>query len=95
VAGDEVVEVYLTQPKGFETPRRVLAGFTRVHLAPHAATHVSLTVDPRSLGQVDAKGNRVIVPGEYVVTISSAQPEDSTQVLAARFRVTGTKQLDK
>ena len=95
VAGDEVVEVYLTQPRGFETPRRVLAGFTRVHLAPHATTHVSLTVDPRSLGQVDAKGNRVIVPGEYVVNISSAQPEDSTQVLAARFRVTGTKQLDK
>jgi len=95
VAGDEVVEVYLTQPKGFETPRRVLAGFSRVHLASHATTHVSLTVDPRSLGQVDAKGNRVIVPGEYVVTISSAQPEDSTQVLAARFRVTGTKQLDK
>lgn len=94
-AGDEVVEVYLTQPKGFETPRRVLAGFTRVHLAPHATTHVNLTVDPRSLGQVDAKGNRVIVPGEYVLTISSAQPEDSTQVLAARFRVTGTKQLDK
>ncbi len=95
VAGDEVVEVYLTQPRGFETPRRVLAGFTRVHLAPHATTHVSLTVDPRSLGQVDAKGSRVIVPGEYVVTISSAQPEDSVQVLAARFRVTGTKQLDK
>jgi beta-glucosidase len=95
LAGDEVVEIYLTQPRGFETPRRVLAGFTRVHLAPHATTHVSLTVDPRSLGQVDAKGNRVIVPGEYVVTISSAQPEDSTQVLAARFLVTGTKQLDK
>jgi beta-glucosidase len=95
VAGDEVVEVYLTQPKGFETPHHVLAGFTRVHLAPHAATHVSLTVDPRSLGQVDDKGNRVIVPGEYVVTISSTQPEDSTQALTARFLVNGTKQLDK
>jgi beta-glucosidase len=95
VAGDEVVEVYVTQPKGFETPRRVLAGFTRVHLAPHATTHVSLTVDPRSLGQVDAKGNRVIVPGEYSISAGSAQPEDSTQVLTANFRVTGTKQLDK
>jgi beta-glucosidase len=95
VAGDEVVEVYMTQPKGFETPRRVLAGFTRVHLAPHATTHVSLTVDPRSLGQVDAKGNRVIVPGEYSISVGSTQPEDSAQVLTASFRVTGTKQLDK
>ena len=95
VAGDEVVEVYMTQPKGFETPRRVLAGFTRVHLAPRATTHVSLTVDPRSLGQVDAKGNRVIVPGEYSISVGSTQPEDSAQVLTASFRVTGTKQLDK
>jgi beta-glucosidase len=95
VAGDEVVEVYLTQPKGFETPRRVLAGFTRVHLAPHAATHVSLTIDPRSLGQVDAKGNRVIVPGEYGISVGSTQPEDSAQALTASFKVTGTKQLDK
>jgi beta-glucosidase len=95
VAGDEVVEVYVTQPKGFETPRRVLAGFTRVHLAPHATTHVSLTIDPRSLGQVDAKGNRVIVPGEYSISVGSTQPEDSAQVLTASFRVTGTKQLDK
>jgi beta-glucosidase len=95
LAGDEVVELYLTQPKAFESPRRVLAGFTRVHLAPHASTHVTLTVDPRSLGQVDAKGNRVIVPGDYSVTVGSAQPEDSGQVLTANFQVEGTKQLDK
>ena len=94
-AGDEVVELYVTQPKGFETPRRVLAGFTRVHLAPHATTHVSLTVDPRSLGQVDAKGNRVIVPGDYNISVGSTQPEDSAQALTANFQVTGTKQLDK
>jgi beta-glucosidase len=73
----------------------VLAGFTRVHLAAHAMTHVTLTVDPRSLGQVDAKGNRIIVPGEYSMSIGSAQPEDSAQVLTANFRVAGTKQLDK
>ena len=33
VAGDEVVELYLSQPKAFETPIRVLAGFQRVHLS--------------------------------------------------------------
>jgi beta-glucosidase len=95
LAGDEVVELYVTQPKAFETPRHVLAGFTRVHLAAHATTHVTLTVDPRSLGQVDAKGNRIIVPGEYSISIGGAQPEDSAQVQTASFRVTGTKQLDK
>ncbi|HEX4652504.1 MAG TPA: glycoside hydrolase family 3 C-terminal domain-containing protein, partial [Granulicella sp.] len=54
VAGDEVVELYLTQPRAFETPLRVLAGFTRVHLAAGQSTHVGFTIDPRSLGQVDA-----------------------------------------
>jgi len=95
MAGDEVVELYLKQPKAFETPRHVLAGFTRVHLAPHATTHVALTVDPRSIAQVDAKGNRIVVPGDYSISIGSAQPEDSTQVLTASFKVAGTKQLDK
>ena len=95
LAGDEVVELYLTQPKGYETARHVLAGFTRVHLAAHAMTHVSLTVDPRSLGQVDDKGNRIIVPGEYSLSVGSAQPEDSAQVQTANFRVVGTKQLEK
>jgi beta-glucosidase len=95
LAGDEVVELYLTQPKAYETPRHVLAGLVRVHLAAHAATHVTLTVDPRSLGQVDANGNRIIVPGEYSVSLGGMQPEDSTQVQTTSFRVAGTKQLDK
>ena len=34
VAGDEVAELYLTQPKAFQTPIRVLAGFQRVHAHP-------------------------------------------------------------
>jgi beta-glucosidase len=93
--GDEVVELYLTQPKAFETPRQVLAGFTRVHVAAHRTTHVSLTVDPRSLGQVDKEGNRVIVAGEYRVSVGGAQPEDSAQGQSASFKVTGSKRLDK
>jgi beta-glucosidase len=95
LTGDEVVELYVTQPKAFETPRHVLAGFTRVHLAAHATTHVTLTVDPRSLGQVDAKGNRIILPGEYRISLGGAQPEDSAQTQTAGFRIAGTKKLDK
>ncbi len=95
VAGDEVVELYLTQPKGDETPVRVLAGFTRVHLNAGELTHVGLTIDPRSLGQVDAKGNRVIVPGEYIVSVGGTQPGESASVQTAKFTITGTSQLPK
>ena len=94
-AGDEVVELYLTQPKGYETPLRTLAGFRRVHLAPGESTQVSLTVDLRSLGQVDEKGNRLILPGEYTVFLGGAQPQDSETVLKGMFMVTGTAELPK
>ena len=93
--GDEVVELYLTQPKAFETPLRVLAGFKRVHLAPGESAHVSLTIDPRSLGQVDAKGNRVIVPGEYTVSLGGAQPQDTASVQTGKFNVTAKTDLPK
>jgi beta-glucosidase len=95
IAGDEVVELYLTQPKVFETPLRVLTAFKRVHLAPGETRHVTLTVDPRSLGQVDAKGNRVIVPGEYVVSLGGSQPGETASVQTAKFTVTGKTVLPK
>ena len=95
VAGDEVVELYLSQPKQFETPIRVLASFQRIHLEPGQTTHVSLTVDPRSLGQVDAKGTRVIVPGDYLISLGGSQPGQSASIQTAKFTVTGKAELPK
>jgi len=95
MAGDEVVELYLTQPKAFETPLRVLAGFKRVHLSSGESSHVSLVIDPRSLGQVDEKGNRVIVPGEYTVSLGGAQPQDATSIQIGKFTITGSAGLPK
>ena len=95
MAGDEVVELYLTQPKAFETPLRVLAGFQRVHLGAGESAHVRLSIDPRSLGQVDQKGSRVIVPGEYSVSLGGAQPQEGTSVQSGRFQVTEKAELPK
>ena len=95
VAGDEVVELYLTQPKAYETPGRVLAGFKRIHVDAGESAHVSLTIDPRSLGQVDAKGNRVILPGEYTVSLAGAQPQDTASAQTGKFSVSGRTELAK
>ena len=94
-AGDEVAELYLTQPRAFETPLRVLAGFRRVHLAAGKSAHVSFTIDPRSLGQVDEKGNRAIVPGEYAISMGGAQPQEAASALTGKFTVNGTATLPK
>lgn len=94
-AGDEVVELYLKQPGGYETPIRELAGFRRVHLEPGQSAHVALTVDPRSLGQVDEKGNRWILPGSYTVFLGGSQPGDMPGVLTGQFTVAGKKELPR
>ncbi len=95
MAGDEVVELYLTQPKGDQTALRVLAGFKRVHLGPGETAHVNLTIDPRSLGQVDKDGNRVIVPGEYIVSLGGAQPQDAKSFQTGKFSIAGRADLPK
>ena len=94
-AGDEVVEVYLTQPKTSDTPARVLAGFTRVHLDPGQSTHVGLVIDPRSIAQIDSRGTRVILPGDYAVSLAGAQPGDAASVQTGKFAVAGTAELPK
>ena len=73
----------------------MLAGFKRVHVAADESVHVSLTIDPRSLGQVDAKGNRVIVPGEYTVSVGGAEPGETDSVQTGRFVIKGRTTLAK
>jgi len=96
-AGDEVVELYLTQPKSpsnpSTTPIRVLAAFTRVHLDPNQTTHVGLTLDPRTIAQVDAEGNRTILPGTYTLSIAGSQPTPTTPT--ETITITGTQTLPK
>ncbi len=95
VAGDEVIELYLTQPKAVDTPVRVLAGFTRVHLAPGQSTRIKLTINPRSIGQVDSNGARVILPGDYTVSLGGAQPGEAASVQAGKFTITGQIELPR
>jgi beta-glucosidase len=91
VAGDEVAQLYLTQPRGFETPLRVLAGFRRVRLAPGESSVLTFVIDPRVLGQIDATGNRIILPGDYTVSLGGSQPGPATPT--AKFTITGKAEL--
>jgi beta-glucosidase len=88
-AGDEVAELYVTQPRGFETPLRILAGFQRVHLEPGKTVHLNFSVDPNLIAQVDKNGRRVLVDGEYVVSVGGAQPGDPSSGASGRFSVVG------
>ena len=74
IAGDEVVQVYLTHPGADGAPLHALAAFRRVHVEPGATQHVQLAVPNRNLSVVDPDGNRKIVPGEVQVWVGGGQP---------------------
>jgi beta-glucosidase len=88
-AGDEVVQLYLTQPKQALTPSRTLGGFERIQLAPGETRRVALRIDPRTLGQVNEQGERVILPGTYQVFVGGAQPGEFAGGVSASFIVSG------
>jgi beta-glucosidase len=74
MAGDEVVELYLTHPGVAGAPLRALKGFQRVHLARGQKKTVSFTIRDRDLSIVDESGKRRIVPGKVQVWIGGGQP---------------------
>jgi beta-glucosidase len=40
-----------------------------MHLAPGAVRHVVFKLSPRDLSEVDAQGERVVLPGDYKLSI--------------------------
>jgi beta-glucosidase len=74
MAGDEVVELYLTHAGFAGAPLRALQGFQRIHLDRGEKKTVSFTLRDRDLSVVDQAGKRRIVPGKVEVWIGSGQP---------------------
>jgi beta-glucosidase len=91
VAGDEVTQLYLTPPQTAVSPKLALAGFERVHLAPGETRHLTFTLSPRTLSQVDGQGIRSIAPGQYTISLGESQPTPATQPLT--FQITGSQQV--
>jgi beta-glucosidase len=96
-AGDEVVELYITDEKA-STPRpiRQLEGFSRVTLKPGESKVVEIMLEPRQFSMINNKAKRVIEPGYFTITVGGKQPgfkgyldPQFTQVLTGRIKMTG------
>ncbi len=97
VAGEEVVQLYLSDEKA-STPRplRQLEGFRRISLKPGESKIVTFTIEPRQFSLIDRKGNRIIEPGWFTIAAGGKQPGFSgyqdppgTGTVAGRVRLTG------
>ncbi len=100
MAGDEVVEVYVTHPGVEAAPVRALAGFKRVHVTAGATEHVQITVTNRQLSVVDGDGTRKVVPGELQVWVGGGQPATrdglaKTAGVEGAVKITGEAVLPK
>lgn len=96
--GDEVIQVYLTDEKG-STPRpiRELVGFKRIHLKKGESQQVQFTIEPRQLSMINDKGDLVIEPGVFSISVGGGQPcfktdlnAKSTTTVRKKIKVEGT-----
>jgi beta-glucosidase len=92
-AGEEVAELYLTPPHTDVSPNLALNAFTRIHLAPGETKHITFTLNPRTLSQVDEKGIRAVTPGSYRIALGGAQPTETTNSQTTTFTIEGTTEL--
>ena len=92
-AGDEVVQAYLASDVP-QAPRRALAAFRRVHLAPGEGRRVEFTLSPRQLSTVDAAGRRAVAAGHYQLFVGGGQPGNAPGLQAA-FVITGRQALPR
>jgi beta-glucosidase len=98
MAGDEVVQLYLTHAAVSGAPIRALQGIQRVHLQRGAKTIVSFTLKDRALSIVDEVGVRRIVPGALDVWIGGGQPATpsglpTTSGVSTKFSIVGEAAL--
>ena len=89
--GDEVVELYIKPPQTAVSPRVELEGFQRIHLRAGESRRVEFTLTPRQLSEVDEKGNRTVLSGDYAISVAGGQPSSTTPT--ATLHIAGTMAL--
>jgi len=90
VAGDEVVQVYVTDVQAsVPVPLRQLAGFARFSFAPGQKRRVTFVLNAEQMACVGDDGRRMIEPGYFEVTVGGGQTHEKTvgNVLVGRFAV--------
>jgi len=93
IAGDEVVQLYLTHSGNVGAPLRALEGFQRLHLDRGEKRTVTFTLRDRELSLVDDAGRHRILPGTVDLWIGGGQPTaraglPKTSGVSSQFTIT-------
>ncbi len=90
LAGDEVVQLYLSFPSVPGAPIRALRAFQRIHLDPGQSQKVRFGLKPRDLSMVTDNGTVDIPEGKYSVSVGGGQPNTGAPTVAGTFEVNGS-----
>jgi beta-glucosidase len=82
--GEEVVQLYITDVEAStNAPLYSLQGIQRIKLKPGNSSVVKFTITPQMMELVTDKGERVIEPGKFKVTIGGSLPGKRSETLGS------------
>lgn len=84
IEGEEVVQLYITDVEAStDAPLFSLNGIKRIKLKPGSSSDVKFTITPAMMELVNAKGERVIEPGKFKVSVGGSLPGKRSEALGA------------
>lgn len=85
--GDEVVQVYVRNPRDTEGPQKSLRAFKRVHLKAGETQQVSIDMDAKRFEGWDASTNTIrFQPGKYQVLVGSSSRDADLKAIWAEVK---------
>ena len=78
--GEEVVQVYIQNKNADKfNPHKTLAGFQRTFFKSGEKKLLTFKIDKAQLSSVNKDGKKVILPGEYHISVGGAQPSSDRE----------------
>lgn len=81
--GDEVVQLYITNPQTGDNPLYSLKGFKRLTLKPGENQTVTFDITPDLLKSINDNGDAVELSGKYRIYVADAAPTKRSEELGA------------
>lgn len=87
--GDEVVQVYVSHLNApVRVPIRSLQAFDRIHLKAGEERAVTFVLPPAAFSLIDANDERVVLPGEFEISVGGGQPKArGSNAISRRMRL--------
>jgi beta-glucosidase len=81
-AGDEVVQLYITDPAGsVQRPLKELKDFRRITLAPGERRQIKFVLTPDRLASLDEQMRHTVAPGSYQIMVGPSSVKHQTAKL--------------